>query len=534
MASISEPFIRRPVGTTLLAIGLFLVGIVAYVFLPVSSVPNVDFPMIRVSATRPGADPSVIAAPVFVRALTSKTLATSAMYDVADTVIAQRISQVPGVGEVTVSGADQPAVRVALNPVALSNAGIATDDVRTAIINANPLGPVGIFEGGRQSETLALNKQMRTAAEFREILIKASSGNFVKLSDVAEIEDGVRNSRSIAWFNKQPAVLIQITKQGDANVIDTVDRVKALIPQLKQWIPAGVEISTLVDRTGTIRASVLDMQWTLLATAVLVMVVVFVFLRRLTPTIAAGVSVPLALAGTCAGMWLAGFSIDNLSLMALAISVGFVVDDAIVMIENMYRNLERGMAPYPAALEGARQIGFTVLSISLSLIAAFTPLLFMDGIVGRLLREFSLTLTFAILVSTVVSLTITPMICAHYIKEATSARATRFDRLVQGSLSGIVAFYAWTLRAALGFPYLTLLVFFATIALTVTLYIKTPKGYFPTDDSGFVIGATRAAPDISFQAMLKLQQQVADIVMADPAVASIGSSIGSGGGPGGA
>jgi multidrug efflux pump len=609
MASISEPFIRRPVGTTLLAIGLFLVGMVAYIFLPVSAVPNVDFPMIRVSATRPGADPSVMAAtvaaplerrlgqiagidqitstsslgstsiqlqfsigrdidragrdvqaainasladlpsdlpslprfrkanpaaaPVFVLALTSKTLTTSAMYDVADTVIAQRISQVPGVGEVNVTGADQPAVRIALNPVALSNAGIATDDVRLAIINANPLGPVGIFNGGRQSETISTNRQMRSAAEFRDIIVKSSAGNFVRLADVGDVEDSVRNSRSIAWFNKQPAVLIQITKQGDANVIDTVDRVRALLPELKQWLPGGVEISTLVDRTGTIRASVLDMQYTLLATAFLVMVVVFAFLRRLTPTIAAGVSVPLALAGTCAGMWLAGFSIDNLSLMALAISVGFVVDDAIVMIENMYRNLEHGMAPYPAALEGAKQIGFTVLSISLSLVAAFTPLIFMDGIVGRLLREFSLTLTFAIVVSTVVSLTITPMICAHYIKEATSDRATWFDRLVEGTLSRIVSFYTWTLRAVLGFPFLTLLVFFATIALTVVLYVKTPKGYFPTDDSGFVIGATRASPDISFQAMLGLQQQLADIVMADPAVAGVGSSLGGTAGPGG-
>ncbi|SHJ25201.1 multidrug efflux pump [Bradyrhizobium lablabi] len=608
MASISEPFIRRPVGTTLLAIGLFLVGVVAYIFLPVAAVPNVDFPSIRVNASRPGADPSVMAstvaaplerrlgeiagitqitstsglgstsiqlqfaigrdidraardvqaainasladlptdlptlpnfrkantaaAPVFVLALTSKTIPSSALYDVADTVIAQRISQVPGVGEVTVSGADQPAVRIALNPVALSNAGIATDDVRQAIVNANPLGPVGIFNGGRQSETLSMNKQMRTAAEFRDILIKSSNGNFVRLSDVAEVEDSVRNTRSIAWFNKQPAVIIQITKQGDANVIDTVDRVRAMIPELKKWIPGGVEISTLVDRTGTIRASVRDMQWTLLATAILVMVVVFVFLRRLTPTIAAGVSVPLALAGTCAGMWAAGFSIDNLSLMALAISVGFVVDDAIVMIENMYRNLEHGMRPYQAALEGAKQIGFTVLSISLSLIAAFTPLIFMDGIVGRLLREFSLTLTFAIVVSTVVSLTITPMICAHYIKEATSGTATWFDRIIEGSLSRMVAFYTRTLRVALEFPMMVLLVFLATIALTVTLYIKTPKGYFPVDDSGFVIGATRASADISFQSMLGLQQQIADIVMADPAVAGIGSILGAGG-PGG-
>ncbi len=603
MASISEPFIRRPVGTTLLAIGLLLVGIVAYAFLPVSAVPNIDFPMIRVFANRPGADPTVMAAtvaaplerrlgqiagieqitststlgttniqlqfsvgrdidraardvqaainaslidlpsdlpalprfrkanpaaaPMFVLALTSKTLTTSAMYDVADTVIAQRISQVAGVGEVTVSGADQPAVRIALNPVALSNAGIATDDVRTAIINANPLGPVGVFDGGRQSETISTNQQMRTAAEFGGIIVKSSSGNFVRLADVADVEDSVRNNRSIAWFNKQPAVLILVSKQGEANVIDTVDRIKDLLPELKRWLPAGLEISTLLDRTGTIRASVLDMQFTLLATALLVMVVVFIFLRRLTPTIAAGVSVPLALAGTCAGMWLAGFSIDNLSLMALAISVGFVVDDAIVMIENMYRNLERGMAPYPAALEGARQIGFTVLSISLSLIAAFTPLLFMEGIVGRMLREFSLTLTFAILVSTVVSLTITPMICAHYIKEVTSARATRFDRLVEGSLSRIVAFYAWTLRAVLGFPFLTLILFFATVTLTVVLYIKIPKDYFPTDDSGLIYGISQSSSDTSFRSMTKFQQQLEDAVESDPAVAGVGSFLGS-------
>src|SRR6185369_11954853 len=313
---------------------------------------------------------------------------------------------------------------------------------------------------------------MRTAAEFRDIIIKSSAGNFVRLADVADVEDSVRNHRSIAWFNKQPAVLILITKQGEANVIDTVDRIKALLPELKRWLPAGLEISTLVDRTGTIRASVLDMQYTLLATAFLVMVVVFVFLRRLTPTIAAGVSVPLALAGTCAGMWLAGFSIDNLSLMALAISVGFVVDDAIVMIENMYRNLEHGMRPFQAAQEGAKQIGFTVVSISLSLIAAFTPLIFMDGIVGRLLREFSLTLTFAILVSTLVSLTVTPMICAHYIRGTTSSTETLFDRVIEGSLSRLVAFYARTLRTVLPSPLLTLLVFFATIGLTVTLYIK--------------------------------------------------------------
>ncbi|MGB3867054.1 MAG: efflux RND transporter permease subunit [Xanthobacteraceae bacterium] len=609
MASLSEPFIRRPVGTTLLAIGLFLLGAVAYQFLPVASVPNVDFPMIRVSATRPGADPAVMAAtvaaplerrlgeiagidqitsssslgstsiqlqfaigrdidraardvqaainasmadlptdlptlptfrkansaaaPVFILALTSKTVSTSAIYDVADTVIAQRISQVPGVGEVSVSGADQPAVRVALNPVALSNAGISTDDVRAAIVAANPLGPVGIFEGGRQSETIAINPQMRTAAQYRDIVIKSANGNFLRLSDVAEVRDATRNSRSIAWFNKQPAVLLLITKQGDANVIETVDRVRALLPQLRQWIPAAIEISILTDRTGTIRASVDDMQWTLGATALLVMLVVFVFLRRITPTVAAGISVPLALAGTCAGMWLAGFSIDNLSLMALAISIGFVVDDAIVMIENMYRNLEHGLSPYQAALDGARQIGFTVLSISLSLVAAFTPLIFMDGIVGRLLREFSLTLTFAIAVSTLVSLTITPMICAHYIKPASLRKETWFDHVIERSLTRVVRFYARTLKVVLGFPVLTMVVFFATIALTMTLYVKTPKGYFPSDDSGFIIGSTRASADVSFQAMRGLQERIASVVMADDAVASLGSSVGGTGGFGG-
>ncbi|ACI93182.1 multidrug resistance protein MdtC [Afipia carboxidovorans OM5] len=600
--SISEPFIRRPVGTTLLAIGLFLVGAVAYVNLPVASIPNVDFPMIRISASRPGADPSVMAAtvaaplerrlgeiagvdqitsssslgstsiqmqfaigrsidkaardvqaainasladlpsdlpslpnvrkantaatPVFIIALTSKTMSPSAIYDIADTVIAQRIAQVPGVGEVTVSGADQPAIRVQMNPMLLANAGISTEQVRAAIVGANAFGPIGMFDGGRQGETLGLNPQMRTAAELKNIVIKASNGNFIRLSDVATVIDATRSSRSIAWFNKQPAVLLQITKQSDANVIDTVDRIKDLLPQLKQWIPAGVEVSTLTDRTGTIRASVEDMQWTLGATALLVMAVVFIFLRRGVPTIAAGVSVPLALAGTCAGMWAAGFSIDNLSLMALAISIGFVVDDAIVMIENMHRNLEQGMTPARAALEGAKQIGFTVLSISLSLIAAFTPLIFMEGIVGRLLREFSLTLVFAIAVSTVVSLTVTPMICAQYIKHAHNEKENRFDRLVEGVLSRVLRFYERSLRAVLKMPILTILVFFTSIALTVVLYAKLPKGYFPTDDSGFIFGSTRASADISFQAMLPLQQRVADIVMADPAVATIGSSLG--------
>ncbi|MGY2803420.1 efflux RND transporter permease subunit [Bradyrhizobium sp. USDA 4506] len=605
MASISELFIRRPVATTLLSIGLFLLGVVAYEFLPVAALPNVDFPAIFVSASRPGADPSVMAAtvaaplerrlgkiagidqiiststlgtstiqlqfsmgrdidhaardvqaainaalvdlpsdlpalprfrkantaamPVYVLALTSKTISTSAIYDLADTVLTQRLSQVPGVGNVTLTGSDQPAVRIALNPVALSNAGIATDDVRTAIVNANPLGPVGIFNGERQSETLSLNKQMRTAKEFRDILVKSSHGNFVRLSDVAYIEDSVRNVRSIAWFNKQPAIIIQIAKQSDANIIDTVERIKAAISELEQSIPTAIEVSTLVDLTKSIRASMRDMQHTLVAAVILMMLLVLVFLRRLASTIAAGVTVPLTLAGPCVGMWATGYSINNLSLMALTISIGFVVDDAIVMIENISRNLESGMPPYYAALRGAKQVGFTVLSISLSLIAVFTPLIFMDGFVGRLLREFSLTLTFAILISLFVSLTTTPMIYAHFVKEIPPNRVTWFDHLIEETLVRMVEFYQRTLKCTLEHPLLIMIVFLATIASTAVLYVRVPKAFFPSDDSGFIFGATRASSDVSFQAMASSQQQLAGIVLSDPAVASIGSIINGGG-----
>lgn len=606
MTSFSDPFIRRPVGTTLIAVGLFLLGAVAYNFLPVASTPNVDFPVIRVQASRPGADPQVMAAtvaaplerrlaeiggvneitswssvgstsislqfdlgrdidraardvqaainasvtelpsdlpslprlrkanpnsaPVLILALTSPTVSTATLYDVADTVLAQRIAQIEGVGEVTVQGAEQPAVRVQVNPAALAPAGLSMEDVRQAIVNANLLAPLGAFEGSRQSETIATNPQMRSAAELRDIVIKSSNGNVVRLRDVARVEDATRNSRSFAWFNRQPAVLLTITRQSDANVIATVDRVRALIPDIKQWIPEGVDISVMSDRTGTIRASVADMQWTLLAASILVMFVVFVFLRRAAATIAAGVSVPLALAGTCALMWAASFSINNLSLMALAISVGFVVDDAIVMIENMSRNLEAGLSPREAAMRGARQIGFTVIAISVSLVAAFIPLIFMEGAAGRVLREFSLTLVFAIGISTFVALSITPMICGHYMRSSLSERRTRFDRVVETALDAMTGFYGRTLRAVLRFPILTLLVFLSTVALTVTLYVKTPKSYFPGDDSGLIIGGTRASADVSFQAMLKLQQEVADIVLADPAVASIGSSMGGGNG----
>ena len=601
----SYPFIRRPIGTTLLAIGLFLVGLVAYAFLPVASLPTVDFPTIRVSASRPGADPATMAAtvaaplerrlgeiagvteitsisslgntnitvqfdlgrridraardvqaalnaalsdlpgdlpslptfrkfnpaasPIIILALTSDTMTPSALYDAADTVIAQRLLQVDGVADVTVSGAEQPAIRVRVNPVALASMGLNMDDVRTTIVNANAAGPLGAFDGVQLARTIAINDQMRQSREYDPLVVKAADGTVVRLSAVASIRQGVRNTLSAAWFNKQPSVLLIITKQADANVIETVDRIKVLLPELRRWIPAGIKISTLTDRTLTIRASVSDMQLTLAATVALVMMVVFAFLRRLTPTIAAGITVPLSLAGTCAAMWLAGFSIDNLSLMALAVCVGFVVDDAIVMIENMFRNLEKGYTPLRAAIEGAQQIGFTVVSISISLIAAFIPLLFMGGIVGRLFREFSVTLAFAVAISTIVSISVTPMICAYFVKESPSRDATQLDRLMESVLSHMIAFYAWTLSVVLRFRLLTIVVMIATVVLTAFLYVKVPKGFFPQDDTGLVFGSTEASTDVSFAAIRDLQQRAVEIVLADPAVDGVGSSVGASG-----
>jgi multidrug efflux pump len=600
--SFSYPFIRRPVGTTLLAVGLMLAGLVAYHFLPVSSMPTIEFPTIRVSASRPGADPAIVAstlaaplerrlgeipgvieltsrsslgstnitiqfdlgrnidgaardvqaalnaaltdlpgdlptlptmrkvnpsaAPILILALTSKTMLASEMYDVADTVIAQRISQVDGVAEVTVNGAEQPAIRVRVNPIAVASMGVSLEDVRLAIANANSLTPVGAFDGVDFARTIGISGQLRDPRDYEDIVVKTVNGTVVRLGGIATVEEGVRNRRSAAWFNGQPSVLLVVTKQADANVIETVDRIFELLPDLKRWIPADIDISVLSDRTQTIRASVLDMQLTLAATIALVMLVVFLFLRRIAATIAAGVTVPLALAGTCAAMWLAGFSIDNISLMALAVSVGFVVDDAIVVIENVFRNLEKGMTPMRAAIEGAREIGFTVISISISLVAAFTPLLFMGGVVGRLFNEFSLTLTFAIAISTVVSLSLTPMICAHYVKSPPSRNGNWLDRAVERVLARSIAAYARTLDVVLRHRVLTLLLFLATIALTVGLYVKTPKGFFPQDDTGLIFGGTRAAPDISFEAMKDLQQRATQIVLSDPAVAYVGSSVG--------
>ena len=601
----SRPFIRRPIGTTLLAIGLFLVGLVAYQFLPVASLPSVEFPTISVSASRPGADPNVMAAtvaaplerrlgeiagvneltsvsslgssritvqfdlsrsiegaardvqaalnaalsdlpgdmptlpsfrkhnpaaaPILILALTSKTLQPSAIYDAADSVISQRLAQVDGVADVTVAGSEQPAIRVRADPARLASMGLSLEDVRTAIVNANTVGPLGSFDGDKRATTIGINDQLRAVDEYDPIVVKTVEGTVIRLSNVADVRASVRNSRSAGWFNHQPSVLLIVTKQGDANVLSTVDGIYKLLPELKQWIPAGIDISVLADRTQTIRASVHDMQLTLMATIVLVMLVVALFLRRLAATLAAGITVPLALAGTFAAMWAAGFSIDNLSLMALAVCIGFVVDDAIVMIENVFRNLERGDSPLRATFKGARQIGFTVVSISVSLIAAFIPLLFMGGIVGRLFREFSVTLAFAIAVSTVVSLSVTPMICAHFVREGSSKDATWLDRAVEGALGRMIRFYDRSLGFVLENRGLAMIVFIATIALTVGLYIKVPKGYFPQDDTGLIFGGTRAATDISFDAMKALQEKAMDVVLADPAVAGLGSSVGASG-----
>ncbi|MBS0244805.1 MAG: efflux RND transporter permease subunit, partial [Proteobacteria bacterium] len=354
--------------------------------------------------------------PILVIALTSPTLPNSALYDAADTVIVQRLSQIEGVADVVVSGAEQPAVRVEVDPQAVAATGISLEQIRTAIASGAALAPVGMLENGRQSEMLKVNSQLTNARDYDTLVLRAKNGTILRLTDIARVNDGVRNLYAAGTYDGQPAVIITITKTPEGNVVETADKVRAALPELKRWIPADIDISIMSDRTTTIRASIADMQWTLLVSVLLVMGVVAVFLGRVVPMIAAGISIPLAFAGTFAGMWVAGFSVDNLSLMALAISVGFVVDDAIVVIENVFRKLEQGAPPLRAAIEGAGSIAFTVVTISLSLVAAFLPLMFMGGPVGRFLKEFSLTVTFAIAISTLVALTVTPMICGWYLK----------------------------------------------------------------------------------------------------------------------
>ncbi len=606
MKNFSATFIRRPVATILLAVGLLLSGAVAYRFLPVAPLPSVDIPTIVVFATRPGADPETMAAslasplerhlgtiagvteitstsstgstsivvqfelnrdidgaahdvqaainaaivdlpgdlparpyfrkfnpaeaPIMTIALTSDTLSMGQVYDAADSILAQRLSQVNGVSQVTVNGAEKPAVRVRLDPAAVAAAGLSGEDVFNAIRAANVMGATGGFQGPDRAESVAMNGQIATAAEYAPLVLKTAGGAVVRLSNVATVIDGVANTRLAAWFGKQPAILLTITKSAGANVIETVENVKAVLPLLQSWIPPDIKLTILSDRTQTIRASVDDVQITLLITVTLVLLVVLLFMRRVVPTIAAGVTVPLSIAGTLAMMWLDGFALDNFSLMALTISVGFVVDDAIVMIENIVRHMEMGKTPMQAALDGAQQIGFTVMSISISLVAVFIPIIFMGGILGRLFHEFAMTLTLAIAVSALVSLTLTPMLCAVFMHAPVAPTRrnlwTRTDGAVDRAFVASQAFYARTLAWTLRFPWLMLLATFATIGLTVWLYIVVPKGFLPTQDTGLIQGGTLADPSISFAAMSERQKEAVDVILADPAVAAVGSTVG--------
>jgi hydrophobe/amphiphile efflux-1 (HAE1) family protein len=470
-------------------------------------------------------------APIMTLALTSDTLTTAQIYDAADTVLAQRLAQSEGVSRVTVSGAEKPAVRIRLDPVRLAAAGLSGQDVLTAVQDTNVLQPTGSFQGPDRAESIGINGQLSQAADYAPLIIKAGNGAILRLSDVATVVNSVANTRLAAWNGKQPAILLIINKEAGANVIETVDRIRQLLPQLMEWLPANIRLTVIADRTTTIRASVADVQYTLLVTIALVLLVVLMFMRRVVPTIAAAVTVPLSISGTLAGMWFLGYSLDNFSLMALTIAVGFVVDDAIVMIENIVRHRERGVAPLRAALIGSRQIGFTVMSISISLVAVFIPLIFMGGIMGRLFHEFAMTMTMAIAVSAVVSLTLTPTICGHYMRPDSKAAphsrlAARLDEALARCFSAMQSFYARTLDWALEHHVFMLLVTLGTIVLTVRLYTVLPKGFLPLQDTGILIGSTLASPDISFRAMEDHQRAVVDVVLADPAVASVGSTVG--------
>jgi multidrug efflux pump len=600
--NISRPFIQRPVATILLSIGLFVAGVVAYLFLPVAPLPNIDIPAIVVFANRPGADPATMAnsiaaplerrlgdiggvsevnsvnstgattivvlfdfnrniegaahdvqaainaaqadlpsdlptrpffkkinpadSPIITIGLASDTLSPGQVYDAADTIFAQRLSQVEGVSQVQIEGGQTPAVRVQLDPGALRAAGISAEDVLTAIKNANVLEPVGNFEGPKRSEQIEVNGQITRAADYGRIVLKAHNGALLRLSDVAHVIDGVTNTRLAAWQGRTPAIILQVSKVAGANIIQTVDRIRRMLPQLTKWISPEIRVTVLDDRTSTIRASTGDVEITLLITGALVLLTVVIFLRRVAATFAAAVTVPLSIAGTLVGMWSMGFSLNNYSLMAITISVGFVVDDAIVMIENITRLREQGMPPMVAAIEGARQIGFTVISISLSLVAVFIPLLFMGGILGSIFHEFAFTLTFAIAISALVSLTLTPMVCARIVDSLPTGRLGRIDAAIERYFQRVLASYARGLVWALRHRWVMLGLTFATIIMTVWLYGAVPKGFLVEQDTGLLTGTTIGAPSISFSEMARLQQQVVNIVLKDPAVAAVSSSVG--------
>ncbi len=598
----STLFIQRPVATILLSLGLLIGGIVAYQFLPVAALPNVDVPAIVVFASRPGADPATmansIAAPLERRigeiggvsdlfstssvgnanvivlfnldrntddaarsvqsalnaaqtdlpsglpvrptykkfnpadlaimtiALSSDQLNVGQIYEAADTVLQQRFSQVEGVSRVQIDGGQTPAIRVQLDPGALRAAGISADDVRQAIVNANVLEPTGSFQGPHRAEEITINGQISRAAAYGRVVLKAGNGAVLRLSDVAKVTDSVSNVRLAAWNGHKPAILLRIYKIPGANVIDTVDRVRALLPQVARWISPDIRITVLDDRTQTIRASTNDVKITLLITGALVLVTVFLFLRRIAATVAAAVTVPLSLAATAIGMWGFGFSLNNYSLMAITISVGFVVDDAIVMIENIARLRELGMTRLQAAITGARQIGFTVVSITLSLVAVFIPLLFMGGLIGRILHEFAWTLTIAIVFSAVVSLTLTPMVCGRLVDREPTGWLARVDAWFERGFRAITRRYMvgadWSLRHRWTMLFVTVL----TVFVTFYLYGAVPKNFVADQDTGLLRGTTEGPASASFEQMVAEQQRVVDIILHDPAVAAVGSTVG--------
>jgi hydrophobe/amphiphile efflux-1 (HAE1) family protein len=473
--------------------------------------------------------------PILRVALTSATLSTAQIYDAVDTILAQRLSQAPGVSQVTVNGAEKPAVRIRLDPMRLAAAGLAAEDVYTAVRDANVLQPMGGLQGRQQAESIGINGQMSQASQYAGLVIKVDNGAILRLSDVASVVNGTANTRLAAWNGKQPAILLSISKQAGANAIETADSIRDLLPLLMRWLPPDIQLSVMWDRTVTIRASVADVQYTLLITIALVLLVVFVFMRRLVPTVAAAVTVPLSISGTLTGMWFMGYTIDNFSLMALTVSVGFVVDDAIVMIENIVRHVDRGLPPMQAAIEGGRQIGFTVLSISISLVAVFIPLIFMGGLMGRLFHEFAMTLTMAIAVSAVVSLSLTPMICGRYMRSAERAGAPggfwgMIDRALGRFLDAVERCYARGLDWALAHRAFMLLITLLTVVLTVRMYGLVAKGFMPEQDIGIIQGSTVADPDVSYQTMTARQRQVVDVLLTDPAIASVSSNIGVGAG----
>ena len=602
--SISAPFIRRPVATTLLTVGVALAGLLAYSLLPVSPLPQVDYPTISVSAGLPGASPETMAAtvatpleralgriagvtemtsssslgstnvtlqfdlsrdidgaardvqaainaarsllptglpsnpnyrkanpadaPIMILTLTSATLDQGQMYDSASTVLAQALSQVQGVGQVMVGGSSLPAVRVELNPTALNRYAIGTAAVRAAIATTNANRPKGVLDGDEHHWQVYANDQAKKAREYRPIIVAYRNGSAVRLGDVATVVDSVQDLRNVGLADGQPAVLLLIRRQPGANVIETVDRVKALLPMLRASIPASINLGIATDTTTTIRASLRGVETTLVLAIALVIMVVFIFLRRWRAAVIPAVAVPVSLIGTFGIMYLCGYSLDNLSLMALTIATGFVVDDAVVVLENVSRHIEDGMTPLAAALQGAREVGFTVVSMSISLIAVFVPILLMGGIIGRLFREFAVTLSAAILVSLVVSLTATPMMCARVLRPAAEDRPGRWSLAVERLFARLLAFYERTLQWALRHSRLMLATLIGTVALNVYLYVIVPKGFMPQQDTGRIQGNLVADQSISFQAMRQKLASYVAIIRADPAVDHVVAFTGGG------